>query len=203
MKNSVGVLLLWFLALAPSAYAETELIPINAYRTSGDFEDINTGTLLDVDDQSSYGFILQFDAGPNTQYEFLYSEQSSQLRAGVSLPINVLFDIDISYIHAGGNKLFPINDSTSSYLGAGLGVTRFNPDFSGYSTETKFSFNISGGLKKMLTKSIGLRAGLSLYATPVSSSSSIFCGNSSGCTVRFQGDFFTQYDAGIGLIVRF
>ena len=203
MKKSVGLCLLCLIVVAPVAYAETELIPINAYRSSGDFKDINTGTVLDVDDETSYGFIVQFDTEPNAQYEFLYSEQSSQLRAGVTLPTTVLFDIDITYIHAGGNKSFPINDSTSSYLGAGLGITRFDPDLSGYTTESKFSFNISGGIKKMLSKSIGLRAGLSFYATPVNSSSSIFCGNDSGCTVRFKGDFFTQYDASVGLVIRF
>ena len=203
MKNSVYPLLLCLMVVAPGVHAATEAIPINAYRASGDFRDINTGTVLDVDDETSYGFILQFDAGHDSRYEFLYSDQSSRLRAGVSLPTNVLFDIDITYIHVGGNRLFPINDSTSSYLGAGLGIARFDPDFSGYNSESKFSFNVSGGIRKMLTRSIGLRAGLSFYATPVNSRSSIFCGSDSGCTVRFQGDFFTQYDASVGLVIRF
>ena len=186
-----------------NVFAATEIIPLNAYRTSGDFEETNTGTTLDVDDKISYGFIVQFDSDPNSQYEILYSEQASTLRAGVTFPTNVLFDIDITYLHAGGNKVYPINETTSSYLGAGLGVTQFNPDFSGYTTETKFSLNLSGGIKKMLTKSIGLRAGLSFYATPVNSSSSIFCGSNSGCTVRFKGDLFTQFDASLGLVIRF
>ena len=203
MKNHCYLLLSCLAMIFPGARAATEAIPINAYRASGDFRDTNTGTILDVDDETSYGLVLQFDAEPDTRYELLYSDQSSRLRAGVSLPTSVLFDIDITYIHIGGTRLFPINDSTSSYFGAGLGITRFDPDVSGYNSESKFSFNLSGGIKKMLTRSIGLRAGLSFYATPVNSGSSIFCGSNSGCTVRFQGDFFTQYDAGVGLVVRF
>ncbi len=203
MKKLPGLCLLGLILLAPAAFAGTELIPIYAYRTSGDFEETNTGTTLDVDDEVSYGFALRFDAEPSTQYEFLYSEQSSQLRAGQSFPSNILFDIDITYVHAGGVKLYPVDDTTSYFLGGGLGATIFEPDVSGYDRETKFSFNFSGGVKKMLTKSVGLRAGLSLYGTPVSSGSAIFCGSDSGCTVRFKGDFFAQYDASVGLVVRF
>ncbi len=189
--------------ISPNLVSATELIPINAYRASGDFEEINSGTTLDVDDNTAYGFVLNFDAESNTQYEVLYSYQSSRLRSGTTFPSNILFDIDITYLHGGGIKLFPINDTTSSYVGAGLGVTQFNPDFSGYSTETKFSLSLSGGIKKMFTKSLGLRAGLNWYATPVNSGSSIFCGSESGCTVRFRGDVFSQFDASIGLVLKF
>ncbi len=199
------ILFLAFLlcATVPGAHAAGEFTPLSAYRISGDFEEASSGATLDVDDEVSYGFIFNLDSGKDAQYEFLYSEQSSKLRAGPVVPTSVLFDIDITYIHLGGNKLFPIDGTTASFLGAGLGVTRFDPDFAGYTTETKFSFNLSGGIKKMLTKSIGIRAGLSLFATPVNNNSSVFCVSDSGCSIRFKSDFFTQYDASVGLVVRF
>lgn len=185
------------------AHAGTELIPMAGYRLSGEFEDINSGAKLDVDDDTAAGFLLNFDAASNTQYEFLYSRQSSRLRAGISLPTTVLFDIDIEYIHVGGIKLFPISEGLNSYFGAGIGITRFEPEVNGYGSESKFSLNISGGIKKHFTKALGLRAGFSYFGTPVNSSSAIFCGNSSGCTVRFQGDLFSQFEAGVSLILRF
>ncbi len=194
--------MLLLLAVSGAATA-SELIPITTLRTSGEFKETNTNTTIDVDDSEAYGFIFTFDASRDTQYEILYSLQSSDLRASRTLPREVLFDIDITYFHVGGNKLYTINDTTESYLGAGLGISRFDPDFAGYSAETKFSFNVSGGVKKMLNKSIGLRAGLSFYGTPVNSSSAIFCGSNSGCSIGFRGDLFTQFDASVGLVVRF
>ena len=96
--------ILVFLTATP-LQAATEIIPFNGYRASGDFQDSNTGITLDVDDETSYGFALNIDSGRDTQYEILYSDQSSKLRAGAALPATVLFDIDIEYIHIGGLKL--------------------------------------------------------------------------------------------------
>ncbi len=86
-------------------------------------------------------------------------------------------------------------------VSSALDALNFTPKKSGYSSETLFSFNISGGIKRQITKQLGLRFGLTLLATTVNSRSAVFC--SGGCTIRFQGDIFAQYEANMGLIFKF
>ena len=203
-KINLAFISAFFMLVTPfTAFAETEIIPIWGYRLSGELQDIDSGTVLDIEDEESFGLILNFDASPGSQYELLYSSQSSNLSAGTTVPTNVLFDLDIEYLHVGGVNLYPINDKMKSFIGAGLGITRFTPKVAGYSSESEFSLNITGGLKHQFTKRLGLRIGLSLFATAVDSSSAIFCGGSGGCTVRFKGNFFTQYEGNVGLILKF
>ena len=88
--------------------AQTELIPLFGYRLSGEFEEISTGSQLDVDDARNYGLVINIDEKPGSAYEFLYSKQSSVLRSDSILPSNALFDIDIEYFHLGGILLEPL-----------------------------------------------------------------------------------------------
>ena len=206
-RNYMGkinlIIMTAFLMLANliTVHADTEIIPFSGYRMGGEFEDINKGAILEIDDEQSYGFLLNIDAGSDSQYEFLYSKQEGQLGEANGVPSDALFDIDIEYFHVGGVNLYELNDKTKSFIGAGLGVSRLTPKVSGYSSETLFSFNISGGIKRQITERLGLRFGLTLLATAVDSQSAIFCNG--GCTIRFQGDFFTQYEASVGLIFKF
>jgi hypothetical protein len=190
------------LCSSPFAWADVELIPFTGHRSSGEFEDIATGARIDVDDTSSYGLIINIDDEPGTAYEYVYSKQSSQLRSGATVPGTVIFDIDIEYLHMGGILLEPINSRAQSFFGAGIGITHFSPGLSGFSSESKLSFSLTGGIKHSLNKQLGIQLGLRAYATTVSSNTAIFCRNGS-CSVRFSGDLFTQFEANAGLIFRF
>lgn len=182
--------------------AEVEITPFTGYRLSGEFTDITTGTTLEVDDDSTLGFALEVDHDRNTQTQLLYSRQSSALRASSNLASNLLFDIDVEYIHFGGIVLTPINKNMNSFAGAGIGITRFSPNFSGHTSESEFSFNLNGGFKQQLSKHLGIRAGLIFYATPVNSNSAIFCTNGS-CNIHFNSNLYTQFEANIGLVIKF
>ena len=181
---------------------ETELVPFSGYRLSGEFEDVVTGSRVGVDDASSVGFIVNIDDEPGSAYEFLYSKQSSKLKSGISVTSDELFDIDIEYFHLGGILLKPINQDTNSFFGAGLGITHFSPNLSGFSSESELSFSLTGGYKFTLSKHLGFRLGLRAYGTLVDSNTAIFC-REGACSVRFSSDLFTQYEANVGFIVRF
>jgi len=181
---------------------ETELIPFSGYRLSGEFEDVATGNRVDINDTGSVGFIVNIDDKPGSAYEFLYSKQSSKLKAGSSVPSDELFAIDIEYFHLGGILLKPVNPYTHSFFGAGLGITHFSPDLSGFSSETELSLSITGGYKYTLSKHLGLSLGLRAYGTLVDSNTTIFCGEGS-CSIRFGSDLFTQFEANAGIIIRF
>lgn len=190
------------LCISPIAWSETELIPLTGYRLSGEFADIATGARIDVDDAKSYGAIINVDERPGAAYEFLYSHQSSQLRSGIYAPTNVLFDIDIDYIHVGGILLKPVNQYTQGFFGATIGITHFSPNLSGYASESVVSFSLTGGYKYTLSQHLGFRLGLRAYGASVNSNTAIFCQNGA-CSIRFSGNLFTQFEANAGLVIRF
>ncbi len=203
-KHSIFFALILYLITGLTAHAATEFIPFTGYRASGEFKETITDTTLGIKDGESYGFVINVDSGSDTQYDLLYSKQSSSLQAGEIVPNEVLFDINIEYLHLGGVKLYPVNKNMKSFFGAGLGFARFDPKVADYSSESRFSFNLSGGIKSQFSKSLGLRLGFTWLATPVNSESAIFCGGSSGgCTVHFKGSLFSQFETNIGLIFRF
>ncbi len=196
------LLTLMSLLSSPLAWAEVEVIPFTGFRSSGEFEDIATSARIDVDDTSSYGLIINIDDEPGKAYEFVYSKQSSQLRSGATVPSSILFDIDIEYLHMGGILLEPMNSRAQTFFGAGIGITHFSPGLSGFSSESKLSFSLTGGIKHRLNNHLGIHLGFRAYATTVNSNTAIFCRNGT-CSVRFSGDLFTQFEANAGLIFRF
>lgn len=197
-----SLLFLLSLFFCPITRGDTELIPFTGYRLSGEFEDIGTGTTIDVDDANSVGFLINFDEKPGAAYEFLYSRQSSKLRSGIYTPTNVLFDIDIEYFHMGGILLKPVGPHTHGFFGAGIGITHFSPNLSGYASESLLSFSLTGGYKYTLSEHLGFRLGVRAYGTTVDSNTGVFC-NNGACTIRFSGDLFTQFEASAGLVIRF
>ncbi len=203
-KEASFLALTLYLLTGMTVHAATEFTPFTGYRVSGEFEETSTNTTLGVRDEESFGFVFNLDAGSDTQYDLLYSKQSSSLQAGQVVPNETLFDIDIEYLHLGGIKLYSINKNIKSFFGAGLGFTHFDPKVESYSSKSKFSFNLSGGIKAQLSKSLGLRLGFTWLATPVSDESAIFCGGSpGGCTVYFKGSLFSQFETSLGLIFGF
>ena len=188
--------------ISPALHAEIEITPFTGSRISGEFTDVASGVTLEVDDSSTRGFAFEVDYESGVQTQFLYSRQSSALRADSNLSSNLLFDIDVEYMHFGGVVLTPINKDMKSFAGAGVGVAKFSPAIPEHTSESEFSFNINGGFKLQLSKHLGLRAGLILYGTPVNSNSSIFCTNGS-CNIHYNSSFYTQFEANIGLLIKF
>ena len=196
------ILLLSGLLLSFNSQAGIEITPFTGLKTSGEFQEFTTGTRLNVDDSSSYGFVIDSDYDHDGQIQFLYSKQSSPLRAGQVVPSDILFDVDIEYFHIGGLILDPVNAKMNSYIGAGLGLTHFSPSVPNYSSNSELSLSLSGGIKHNFSKHIGMRVGVTFYGTSVNKNTSIFCNNGS-CNIHFKSNLFTQFEAQAGIILRF
>ena len=89
------------LALHPYSYAETNVSVFAGYHAGGEFEDVNTGQRLKLDDDESYGISMSLPYSQNTKLEFVLSHQESRL-LNDSAPAEVLIDLDIDYLHVGG-----------------------------------------------------------------------------------------------------
>lgn len=199
--NIIFVLLLCFAAGIPnkafSQSSDLELTPLIGYRADIEIQDQTTDESNDINASNSMGFLLNWPSGPNTQWELLYSLQ--QTDAGVSsLSRNV--DLDIHYLHIGGIYLLEEEAGATPYLGFTLGMTHIDP--SGFDSEDFFSFAFAGGLKFFPSEHIGIRLDARAYGTIITGSGSIFCSGGS-CAARFRSDGIWQYEASLGLIVRF
>lgn len=196
------LLILFSLFPLSFARAQTELIPFAGHRLSGEFQDLDSGAKITVDDAAVRGFVINVDDRPGAAYEFLYSKQSSRLSAGVNLPGNVLFDIDMTYIHMGGILLRQLDPHSQGFFGAAIGITHFSPGLSGVSSETYPSLSVTSGLKFSFGKHLGLRLDVRAYGTSVNNNTAIFCANGA-CRLRFSGNMFTQFESTAGIILRF
>jgi len=201
---SLLILPLVFLASPGVLRAEgLEVTPFGGYRMGGDFK-LDTGESLRVDDSGSYGFIVGADYREDTQLEFLYSHQKAALKRNDGiLSGETLFDLGVDYFQIGGTYLWDY-DRVKPFLSGGLGATYFNPDGSDYSSLTKFSMSLGGGVKLFATEHFGLRLEGRGYATFMNSGGAIFCGSDpGGCQVFVTSDVWLQFEALAGVIFKF
>ncbi len=188
-------------AQAAQPTTHVEITPLIGYRSGGSFTDPASGDKLDLDDGGSVGFILNIDHDANTQWEFLYSHQSSSLQLPQLFMGQRLFDLDIDYFSFGGSYVWR-NPQVEPFISAGIGVTHMSPDDNQLDSETRAMLQLGGGYKIFLTKHIGLRLEARAYATALSSDAEVFCGNGA-CIARVESSGFAQYEFNAGLIGRF
>ncbi len=188
-----------------------ELTPYAGYRVSSDLEteDAASGDEvdLDLDETGSFGLILNIPADYPTEWEFLVSRQSTEIRRsdGILAVSDPLADLDITYLQAGGTYLFE-GERARPYFVATLGAAHFDPDGEGLDSETFFAFSFGGGVKLAPTSRIGLRLEARAFATLVDSDTAVYCESgpeASGCRLFTRGSLLWQWELNAGLITRF
>jgi opacity protein-like surface antigen len=176
-----------------------EITPLLGWRTSSSLEDVDTGETIDIKETSSFGIILSMKQKRDTNYDFLFSRQDTELQSSASAgaPTAVRFD----YYHLGGTVYYD-HDSLQPFISGGLGATHVSPANKNFSSETKFSLSIGGGLKFPLSQNIGLRLEARGYGTVVDGEGGILCANGA-CIAKFTGSLFMQFEAIAGLSFAF
>ena len=188
-----------FMSMASTVNAQDyEITPFVGWRASDSLEEVNTGTSIDLDETRSYGLLLSLKQDPDVSYDFLFSRQNTRLVP--DSPTGSTESLRIDYYQIGGTVFYDY-DKLLPFVTGGLGATRISPANDAYSSETKFSLSLGGGLKVPLTQHLGLRFEARGYGTVVGSSGAILC--SGGCVVKFNGSLFMQFEASAGLSVAF
>jgi len=190
---------------AQQSFPRFEITPFAAYRIGGTFEDEATGQKYELDENGGYGITLNLLADANTQYEFTWSRQTTNLDLTALDGFNDEFGLDVDYYQLGGTYLLD-GKLSRPYIVATLGAARYMPEPSDISSETYFAFSIGGGWKLFPTSRLGLRLEGRFYGTWLSGSSAIFCSSapgSSGCLVRASGDILWQWEMSAGASFRF
>lgn len=197
-------LTLLILAVTFAAQAQPpgfEITPLIGYRSGGSFTDPNSTAKLDLDEGGGYGLVVNIDHDANTQWEFLYSHQESELQLAQLFMGERLFGLDIDYVSFGGSYVWRLPQA-EPFIAAGIGVAHMSPEDGRLDSETRAMLQLGGGYKIFLTRNIGLRLEGRVYATALSSDAQVFCGDGA-CIARVESSGFTQYEFNAGLSARF
>lgn len=192
------------LVLAMPLQAEVFVAPFGGYSLGGGQFDVNQTTMgtkanVNIEESSHYGIMLAITTNDPGNMYLLYSHQASELRSGGLFSPDLITALNVDYLHLGGTLYFP-RGAVRPYVTASAGVTRMMPD--GWSSESRFSMGIGGGVDYQISNTVGLFADMRGYATFIDSDSSLFC-NGSECLWRMTSDVMWQVQANMGLRVSF
>jgi hypothetical protein len=212
VRNLNKIQILCLLLLAPlKAVADAvdvsrfELTPFVGYGFGGDFEDLETGADLELDEAETFGLIINIAADATTQWEVLYLQQSTELDTGDLFREQPIVDVDVHYLHGGGTYLLD-GDRVQPYVAGSLGLSRLDPGSPGLDAENYFSFSLGVGLRLLPSERIGLRLEGRWFGTFVDSDSAIFCesgGSTNVCAIKVQGSLINQWHGFLGVTFRF
>lgn len=192
---------------APPLAADVSLAPFAGFRMSSSVDIKTAGASasgqIDFRDSASQGLAFNFDlAEPGTQGELYFSRQSSSARLdnGVFEPGQDAIDLTIYQLQFGG-LYFPGGKHYGGFVSGVLGVTRLEPDDSGYNSHHRAALSVGGGYQFLLTDNLRLRLDLRGVYTALNSGSSAFC--SGGCELRFNSSGYVQVEAAAAMAIRF
>lgn len=195
-------------ATAVNAQTETsrfELTPFAGITFGGEFEDMTSSESLQLDDNASFGLILDIRESANTQWEILYSRQATRADT-TDLPTSgASFDVDVHYIHGGGTYLGE-GDRARPFLAATIGATHFEPGLDDFGSETFFSFSIGAGFQLRPNDRLGIRLEARAYGTVLESDTELFCRTGPTeniCAIRSEGTILWQLQTLAGFVFRF
>jgi len=185
--------------------ARFELTPFGGYRFGGTFEVSDSSDSYDFNDSSSFGLILNFPHRADTQWEILYSKQSTEAEFSAATPNDPVIDVELQVLQLGGTYQFE-GDMVLPYIAATLGATHARVSSTGSSSDTFWSGSFGLGVLISPNSRVGLRLEARAYGTLTNSGTSLLCAsgpNISGCAIRIDGDLLTQIETFAGVVFRF
>lgn len=194
-------------ASAQSEPGRFEITPFGAYSFGGTFNDVDTDISGEIKDTANFGLLFDFRESSNTQWEILYSRQSTEASfSGLTVPDTVL-DMNVHYLHGGGTYQGD-GDKVRPYLAATVGGTHFEIRTDGFDSDTFFSFSIGAGLQIRPDERLGLRLEARAFGTLIKSGSNLFCvsdpaGGTAGCAITVAGEVLWQLQTMAGIVFRF
>ena len=177
-----------------------QVTPFFGYSSSVDFEanddpqPVPVSTKLESlqgDSSGSWGLFISKEVDDPGMIELLYSHQSTPVSP--DQPDRLTVDT----LHFAG-ALTLSDNLMAPYIGAGIGVTRFDA----YDSETAPSMSLALGVQPRLGEHLALRAEVRGYGSLLNDGSTFLC-NPEVCAFRVRGDLLTQWQANIGLTLRF
>ncbi len=202
MSKARTLTLILLLMLPMAASAETfRLSLLGGYAFGGELYDPSTRQSTNISEGVTYGFAVDIPLRPGSYLEIMWRRQESGIDTGFNID-SQLFDMNIDLYQIGGLYEFD-GGATRPYLLGTLGVTRFAPEPSDISSETKFSMVLGGGVTLMPTEHFGFRFEGKALATFVGSSGGGFWCGAGGCWAWASSEVLWQAEATGGLVFSF
>lgn len=176
-----------------------EFTPFVGFMGGGEFEDPTDESDRDLDEDNSFGLIVNAAVDDWRHYELLYTNQSTSVEGTAPL------DMDVEYLQIGGIVSHPDAQRVIPYFGMTVGAARFSPDAAGLDDETKLAFSVAGGVRVPITDHFGVRFDVRAFVTVLDSEGDLFCVSGEGltCAIRAKSDTFLQYAVNLGVAVGF
>jgi hypothetical protein len=182
-----------------------EITPFTAYRTGGQFEQLDGDAKLKLEESTAFGLLLNGSVRPDAQWEVLYARQSTEIDTQGLFDSGQSADLKVDYYQFGGTLLFK-GEALRPFIALTIGMSRFDPQAGEFSAENFFSGSFGAGVQLLRSKRVGLRLEGRLYGTFVDENSRIFCGSDGGvgaCLIQLEGSIVTQWEARAGVVFRF
>ncbi len=157
------------------------------------------GEAVSIDDAGVLGlavdWIYRRDANKRFGVFFTHSQTDIGDRAGLTDA-----GLGVSHLHFTGTSYYP-SGNWEPFVTAGIGAAFFSPNDNTLDNTTRISFNIGGGANYKFSEKLLLRLEARWIPTLFNGSAAGIC--SGGCTIAFQSDMYSQFQANIGLLLRF
>ena len=179
-----------------------ELTPFGGYRFGGTFDITDSNDAYNLDDSPSFGLILDLRADASTQWEILYSNQSTDARLKSSVDLQQPVAVDTHVLQLGGTY-HGQSESVRPYLAMTVGGTHVKTDTA---SDTFFSGSIGLGVQINPDGALGLRLEARAYGTLTDSNTELFCRtgpDTNVCAARIDGNFLGQFETFAGIVFRF
>lgn len=189
-------------AIAADDQRPFEITPVGGYRLGGTFEIDASDASYEIQDSSSFGLIFNLRDEENTQWELLFSRQSSDARLESGTGIQPLVAMDLETLQIGGTYQWQ-GDTVRPYLAATIGGTRIGTDAE---SDIFLSGSIGAGLQIRPLSRLGIRLEARVFGTLTDSDTDLFCSTGPDlniCAVRIEGDLLAQLEAFAGVVFRF
>ncbi len=178
-----------------------EITPFGGYQVGGKLQ-IQAGDLR-VSDNPNLGVILNVPLQSGAQLELLFAHQETYLKLTdrVTGGQATLFDMAVEYFQVGGLYEAKRDGRVKAFGLGSLGVTHYNPQESGRSSEWRFSGGFGAGAKSFVSERVAIRTEARLMFTLINASGGIFCGGG-GCLTNVQGTGVVQLLLTAGLTFK-
>ena len=146
--------------------------------------------------------ILNLRKEGNTQWELLYSRQSTTAELSSTAALLPFVGVDIDVLQIGGTYQ-RTSKTVRPYVAVTLGGTRIR---AASESDNFFSGSIGVGAQFMPESRIGIRVEARAYATLTDSDTDLLCRTGPDqniCAVRIDGDLLSQVEIFAGLVFRF
>lgn len=210
MKKKLLWAIVWIHIVTAVASAQNfELTGFIGGQTNGGL-DLSTSTFerIDVRNGLSYGLSAGYLLGDHASIEFLWNynkaDTVAEPRGGGT--DRKVFTLDTNQYFA--NFLFhtsPRERKLRPYVLAGLGATNLHAASSSNSSITRFAFDLGAGAKYNFNRRFGMRVQAKWSPTYITTSAGGFWCDPvwGGCWVVGDNHFLNEFDAAVGLTLRF